>query len=420
IIFLAVLNAERHVTAFAANPDQLQIADVSGNDYRRGDMTAALRLVEMADSGELDRDYDLTTVHVLLQRHGLDSTRVVMGYRKSLAKRPMEEVRSRAIFLTLVFVLLGIAAAIHFAGTMTGPIERLARAMRRVQKGDLEVGVVPEGNDEIEDLGHAFNEMVDGLRVKELLDSAFSAYVSRQVTDRIIEERKIILAPTRRNVTVMFSDIRGFTPMAERLGPEEIFEVLNEYFDLMIEIVFRHEGMLDKYMGDCIMAVWGAFGEEKDDALRAVLAGIEMKEALRNLNAKRLSEGKEPILSGIGINTGEVTAGSLGALGGELKRMEYAVVGDPVNLAQRIETHTASTGILISESTHAQVCEHVVVHKLPPLTVKGKSTRIPVNLVLGVTGGELVYTAEELRTMGLSEDEIERILQHDELAGECP
>ncbi|MBM3472206.1 MAG: HAMP domain-containing protein [Armatimonadetes bacterium] len=418
IVFLAILDERGHISAFAVNPRQLELADESRRAYREGDMAAAEKLVAMAVSGELDRKNDLLTVRAVRRAGASEAPIVVMGSRKSLARRPLEEVRSRAVFLTLVFVLLGIMAAIHFAGTITGPLERLARAMRRVRRGDLDVGVVPEGNDEIEDLGHAFNDMVDGLRVKNLLDHAFSAYVSRQVTDRIVAEREIVFAPQRRKVTVMFADIRGFTPLAERLGPEQVFEILNEYFELMIEVVFRHDGMLDKYMGDSIMAVWGAFGEEQDDSLRAVLAAIEMKQAIRELNGDRVAEGKEPVETGFGINTGEVTAGSLGALGGDLKRMEYAVVGDPVNLAQRIESHTASTGILISDSTYAEVAEHVVVRALAPLTVRGKSTQVPVYLVMGFRGGEMIYTREELAAFGLPAEEIDDWLSRRTLGGE--
>jgi len=410
IVFLTILDERGHISAFAVNPQQLQLADESGSAYRKGDMSAAQQLVAMATSGELDRKHDLLTVQALRRQGEGQLPVVVMGSRRSLAQRPLEEVRSRAVFLTLVFVLLGIAAAVHFAGTITGPLERLARSMRRVQRGDLDVGLLPEGNDEIEDLGRAFNEMVDGLRVKELLDHAFSAYVSRQVTDRIIAEREMVFAPTRRKVTVMFADITGFTPLAERLGPEQVFEILNEYFELMIETVFRHDGMLDKYMGDSIMAVWGVFGEEQDDALRAVLAAVEMKAAIRDLNRRRVAEGKEPIETGIGINTGEVTAGSLGALGGDLKRMEYAVVGDPVNLAQRIESHTGTAGVLISESTYREIEAHVVARPLRPLTVKGKATRVPVYLVMGLRGGELIYTAEELASFGLSAREVDEWL----------
>ncbi|MGQ9732631.1 MAG: EamA family transporter [Candidatus Zipacnadales bacterium] len=410
IIFLAILDEHGHISAFAVNPHQLQLADESGAAFREGDMSAAERLVAMAASGELSRQHDLLTTTAIHRTEKGERPIVVIGSRRSLAQRPLQEVRSRAIFLTLLFVLLGTVAAIHFAGTITAPLERLARAMRRVRRGELEVGVIPEGNDEIEDLGHAFNEMVDGLRVKQLLDNAFSAYVSRQVTDRILQERQIILAPMRRKVTVIFSDIRGFTAMAEQLGPEEIFEILNEYFDLMIEIVFRHDGILDKYMGDCIMAVWGAFGEEQDDALRAVMAAVEMKLALRTLNAHRKKSGKDAIQVGIGINTGEVTAGSLGALAGDLKRMEYGVVGDSVNIGQRIESHTSSTGVVISESTYAEVAEHVVVRELPPLVVIGKSTHVPVYLVLGLRGGELIYDPDELKSFGLSEKEIQRVM----------
>jgi class 3 adenylate cyclase/drug/metabolite transporter (DMT)-like permease len=418
IVFLAILDERGHISAFAANPRQLELADESRRAYREGDMAAAQKLVAMAVSGELDRKNDLLTVRVTRRAGASEAPVVVMGSRRSLARRPLEEVRSRAVFLTLVFVLLGILAAIHFAGTITGPLERLARAMRRVRRGDLDVGVVPEGNDEIEDLGHAFNDMVDGLRVKNLLDHAFSAYVSRQVTDRIVAEREIVFAPQRRKVTVMFADIRGFTPLAERLGPEQVFEVLNQYFELMIEVVFRHDGMLDKYMGDSIMAVWGAFGEEQDDSLRAVMAAIEMKQAIRELNDDRVAEGKELVETGFAINTGEVTAGSLGALGGDLKRMEYAVVGDPVNLAQRIESHTASTGILISDSTHAEVAAHVVVRALAPLTVRGRSAQVPVYLVMGLRGGEMIYTREELAAFGLPGEEIDDWISRRTLGGE--
>jgi class 3 adenylate cyclase/drug/metabolite transporter (DMT)-like permease len=410
VIFIAILDQGGHVTAFAVNPKQLELADESGSAYRRGDMRAAQNLVQMADRGQLDRHHDLVTAHATIQREGRGIARVVMGCRRSLAERPMEEVRSRAVFLTLLFVLLGILAGVHFAGTITGSLERLARAMRRVQRGDLDVAVVPEGNDEIEDLSRSFNEMVDGLRVRDLLDSAFSAYVSRQVAERIVARREIVLEPARRKVTVMFSDIRGFTPMAERLGPQEIFEVLNEYFDVIIQIVFRYDGILDKYIGDCIMAVWGAFGEEKDDALRAVMAAVEMKQTLTALNRKRVEEGKEPIRTGFGLNTGEVTAGSLGALGGDVKRMEYAVVGDPVNLAQRIESHTPSTGLLISESTYAEVAEHVIAREGPPLTVKGKPTKVPVYLVLGLRDGELIYDDDELSEMGLTRARAEQLM----------
>lgn len=407
IVFLAILDERGHISAFATNPRERETLNSPALGYREGDMSSAESLVRMAVSGQLDRQHDLLTVIAKRREGHMERPTVVMASRRSRAQRPLDEVRSRSVFLTLVFVLLGIAAAIHFAGTITDPLERLARAMRRVQRGDLDVGFVPSGNDEIEELGRAFNEMVDGLRVKQLLDRAFSAYVSRQVADRILAQREIVFSPTRRKVTVMFADITGFTPLAERLGPEQVFEMLNQYFELMIQIVFRHDGMLDKYMGDSIMAVWGAFGEEQDDALRAVIAAVEMKQAIRDLNQRRMAEGKDPIETGIGINTGEVTAGSLGALGGELKRMEYAVVGDSVNLAQRIESHTASTGILISESTYQEVREHVVTHALPPLSLKGKSVRVPVYLVMGLRGGELLYTREELKRFGLSQEEIE-------------
>jgi class 3 adenylate cyclase len=135
-----------------------------------------------------------------------------------------------------------------------------------------------------------------------------------------------------------------------------------------------------------------------------------MKHAWRELNAQRAAEGRSTIESGIALNTGEVTAGSLGASGGDLPRIEYAVVGDPVNLAQRIESHASNIGILIGEATLAEVAEHVVVHALPALTLQGKTEQVPVYLVLGLRGGELVYTADELARLGFAPDEIEALV----------
>jgi len=386
LVYIAVLDGRGHVGAFAANPGQLALADEFRANFRHGDKSAVRNFLSMHDNGVLGRDYDVQPATVYIGPAGAERGAVKLGFRRSLARRAADEVRDRNVLLTLLLVLAGIGLSVLAAGAITGPAERLARAMERVQRGELSVSVVPEGGDELEALGHAFNEMVEGLRAKELLDRAFSAYVSRQVAERILAGGNIVLEPARRKVTVLFSDIRGFVPLAERLGPTEVFEVLNEHFGLMINIVFRYEGMLDKYMGDSMMAVWGVFGEEQDDALRAVLAAVGMRRALVVLNRRRLAAGKAPIVTGIGINTGEVIAGSLGALGGELKRMEYAVIGDPVNLAQRIESHTVGTDILISESTYEEVREHVVARKMPPLSVKGKQGTIPVYQVVGLPG----------------------------------
>jgi adenylate cyclase len=164
--------------------------------------------------------------------------------------------------------------------------------------------------------------------------------------------------------------------------------MLNEYFGIMVEAIFKYDGMIDKYMGDCVMAVWGAWREEEqDDALRAVLAAMEMQSQLRALNADREARGRPRIIAGAGINTGYVAAGSLGAATETVTQWEYAVIGDNVNLAQRIEAQTDGYQVIISEPTYEEVREHVTVRKLAPLRLKGRRDTVAVYLVTGLAGG---------------------------------
>jgi adenylate cyclase len=181
-----------------------------------------------------------------------------------------------------------------------------------------------------------------------------------------------------RNATVFFSDIRGFTAMSERKSAQHIVDMLNEYFELMVEIVFKHEGTLDKFVGDEIMALFGAPVAHADDAYRAVKVALEMMHALEEWNLVRAAEGEEPIHIGIGINTGEVVAGYLGSS----KALEYTVIGDVVNTASRL-CNTAKIGeILISKATHEAVKEFFVAEELPAAQVKNKAQAVQIFKVI--------------------------------------
>ena len=210
-------------------------------------------------------------------------------------------------------------------------------------------------------------------------------YHSPSIVDRILKDIKgskggeFHLSAEEREVSVMFADIVGFTPLSEQLAPNRIAELLNEYFSEMTEIIFHYEGTLDKYIGDAIMAVFGAPNRMKDHPLRAVCTALEMLERLKNLNARRAPEDQFTIR--IGINTGRAIAGDIGSI----RRMEYTVLGNTVNLASRIESSASKPNqVVIGESTYRAVKDYFVIESLGAAQLKGISEKAQVYRVLGL------------------------------------
>ena len=219
--------------------------------------------------------------------------------------------------------------------------------------------------------------MINGLRERDLVKDTFSRYVTNQVAEELLRNPETISPGGKnREVTIVFTDIRDFTAFSEKHTPEEVISQLNEYLSVMIDVIFEYEGTLDKFIGDAIMAVWGAPLCHDDDAFRAVRAALQMQKKLGELNEKWKSEGKEALKIGIGINTGTAIAGNIG----NLRRMEYTVIGNSVNMASRIEglTKEYKIPIIISESTYQRVHEHVTVIKLESVKIRGKSESVPL------------------------------------------
>ena len=184
---------------------------------------------------------------------------------------------------------------------------------------------------------------------------------------------------TNRTATVLFADIRGFTAMCEDIPADEVLQMLNEHFELMVEAAFRHEGTVDKFVGDQIMVVWGAPVTHPDDPLRAVRASLEMQRAVHDYNAMRKTKRQPEIRIGIGINTGDLVAGYIGSD----QTMSYSVIGDEVNTASRLCSAAGAGDILISENTYNQVRDVFEVVGLAPVEVKGKSKPVSVYQVFG-------------------------------------
>jgi len=207
---------------------------------------------------------------------------------------------------------------------------------------------------------------------------AFERFLSSNIVEKILANpNEIHLGGENQTVTILFSDIRGFTRMSERMDPHAVVELLNEYFAEMTDLIFESGGTLDKYLGDGIMVLYGAPFAAPDDAMRATKTAIEMQRALADLNRQWESRGQSPLSIGIGINTGPVTAGYIGSA----KRMDYTVIGDAVNLASRLCSNAAGGQILVSESSYLQLRGSIPAQRLEPIRVKGKETPVELHEV---------------------------------------
>jgi adenylate cyclase len=234
-------------------------------------------------------------------------------------------------------------------------------------------------------IGAVTHQVLTEERERRWIKHAFQQYVPAEVVDAVAQNPEALaFGGERRTMTVLFSDIRGYTTFSERHAPEEVVRVLHEYLSEMVEVAFRHKGTLDKFIGDAIMVLFGAPLADPDHAINACRAAVEMKERLDRLNVRWRAEGREPLDTGVGIASGEMVVGNLGSR----QRFAYTVIGDNVNLAARLEAltrqHDTSRGIIISDETFARARDGVVTRPLGSVTVKGKHKAVDIYEVLGL------------------------------------
>ncbi|MDO8734009.1 MAG: adenylate/guanylate cyclase domain-containing protein [Elusimicrobiota bacterium] len=302
-----------------------------------------------------------------------------IGFSHQSIKNALTEMKNKIILITVSVLLISIFVTIIVVAVMVKPINTLAALAKKIGEGDLNHQIETKSNDEIGDLGKNFNEMINGLKDRNFIRNTFGRYVSSSVAEAILSGR-LKLGGERKKATVLFSDIRNFTSMSEKLPPEDIVEFLNEYFTEMVSIITKYEGVLDKFIGDAVLAVFGVPISQPGDAHRALFAALEMQERLKIFNETRSKAGKNNINIGIGINTGELVAGNIGS---EV-RMEYTVIGDTVNVSERIEELNKEFGtkILISENTYKEIKDEVEVREIQSVSIRGKERKITVYEVL--------------------------------------
>jgi len=307
----------------------------------------------------------------------------------------VNDITRRSAIILGAAILLAVGLMLLFARYLTRPLRTVAGTMRDIiATNDLSKRVAVEYHDEIGGLAQTFNLMVGELeraygqikgfafkavlaqKREQKIRNIFQKYVPKDVIEQFLKSPEGMLVGENRDLSILFSDIRSFTTISESMKPDELVNSLNRYFEAMVEIMYRHHGIVDKYIGDAIMGLFGAPVKHEDDALASVQAALEMRDALDVFNERQRAGGFPEFHTGVGINFGEVTVGNIGTE----KKMDYTVIGDNVNLASRLEglTKQYHQGIIISESLHERVKDKVPCRLLDLVTVKGKTRGVKI------------------------------------------
>ena len=381
--------------------------DAINDDSRRRLNVENKRLLAVLDTGdtkalaeEMERIDELRDE---LNRK-LDSVRADMLalLRKdaNMTVEKQHQVMLISVALTGLAAVLGLAFAALVSAGVTRPVRRLLEGAKEVEAGHLDGTLVATSRDEIGHLTTAFNQMVEQLRLKERLRETFGKYVDPRVVEGLIEGPALAAEGQRRVMTVMFCDVKGFTSTSEGMTPQGLVKVMNRYFSTMSAPIRRHQGIIDKYIGDAIMAYWGPpFADDKEQAQLASLAALEMLQLVPQLRAE-LPEllGVRTLPNAfdlrIGIATGEVLVGSIGS---ELM-MSYTVMGDTVNLASRLEGANKEYGgrILVSEATVTGASVVIEAREIDRVVTLGQTQPQAVFEIMG-RKGELTGAQLELR-----------------------
>jgi adenylate cyclase len=287
-------------------------------------------------------------------------------------------------------LLLGGVGALLLSGllgaalsrSLTRPIRDLVRATGRIAEGDYEAEVRVTSHDEMGTLANAFNEMTRGLALRERYRSVLNKVVSHGIAEELMKG-DVELGGENREVSVLFADLRGFTPLTEGMEPQQVIALLNECMEHLSQAVDAEGGVVDKFIGDEIMAVFGAPATQADHAGRAVRAAVGMRTGIAVMNAKRAGRGLPPLAVGIGIASGVAVAGNMGST----DRLNYTVLGRIVNLAARLTDLAKPGQILVSDATMADARDLVETTCLGPQALKGFSTGVEVFCVESLRAG---------------------------------
>ena len=291
----------------------------------------------------------------------------------SIDKVKIEDILVNVTILMGVLFAFGILLTYIISRSYQKPLIEMKNITSEIKKGNYKTRIQVVSNDEVGNLGESINEMAIGLKEKEFIKDTFGKVVDPRVRDHLLKGN-IEMGGSLCESTILFTDIRGFTPMSEKYSPQIVVHLLNQFFEQMSSCIEKEDGLVNKYIGDAILAVFGAPIELENHADAAIRAAFAMLEERDRLNKQLETQGYPVIRSGIGIHSGEVLAGNIGSQ----KRMEYTVIGDVVNVAARVEKLCKHTrrDLLITEATIKKLIENYDLKAFAKVRIRGKSERI--------------------------------------------
>lgn len=336
---------------------------------------------EMAKTIELPLAHDTALIQMRRLPAGQQrSATLLLQYSLDEKLRPARVLHWTILGITFGSLALAVIIAQVFSQRLAKPIVELVGHTRRIARGDYSIRNKSYRDDELGRLSEAFDQMASGLDERERIRDAFGKAVSPEIARQLLREGTK-LGGEERLVTILFADIRGFTPLSEKLAPQALITLLNRYLDRMVTVINSHHGgHVDKFIGDSIMALFGAPLAQPDAADRALAAALEMERALVELNRELVAEGHSPLAIGIGINTARVVAGNMGSH----SRHNYTVVGDGVNVASRLQSLTRTpeynTDLITSAATLAALQSPATfrARSLGSVHVKGRAEPVEI------------------------------------------
>jgi len=286
--------------------------------------------------------------------------------------------------------------AMFVSRSMTKPLRRMAVAAENVAQGNLNIDLADvRTTDEVGQLARAFVRMAEGLRDRDFIRDTFGRYLTKEVVNRLLESKDgLRLGGEAREITLLMSDLRGFSAMTSKMSPEQVITFLNRYLGKMVEILLDHRGTIDEIVGDGILAFFGAPESMDDHQVRAVACALAMQAAMEGINALNEIEGLPHLEMGVAVHTGNVVVGNIGSE----KRSKYGAVGSDVNFTGRIEGFTLGGQLLISHSTYQAVSDAVDVKKVLEVQMKGFPGTVSLYDITGIRGAYNVKLSDRDQT----------------------
>ena len=375
---------------FVSHPDKKMIMEESmfslADKFNLKELRVLGRAMVRNEEGFMPAGIELTGEQAFLAYARIPSTGWSIGIvqLKSDLFFEMDRLHLKTIALAVVGILMLLGMSVLVASSMARPLISMAGITRQIAKGDLSVDLSHiKRTDEVGLLALSLEKMVEGLKQKDFIRDTFGRYLTKEVVAKLLEsEDGLKLGGESRQITLMMSDLRGFTALTAHMPPEKVISFLNRYLGQMVEVLMKHGGVIDEIIGDGILAFFGAPEPMEDHSLRAVACALEMQSAMAKINAENAKEGIASLEMGVAVHTGNVVVGNIGSE----KRSKYGAVGSDVNFTGRMESYTVGGQVLISEAAYKKTIPHVLVKETIQVQMKGIPGKINLYDIHGVSG----------------------------------